>query len=127
MIGRRLLTITAATAALTLGAATAASAHECFIENRSDRGDAQAAANSPSWDSFTIETILTEFLGLPAPVVACVTEQWEADGNPDTLVFNQVTTIGEGSSNPNLANGKGLEHGSVVYGPVIGGYIANCA
>ena len=123
---RRLLTITAATAALTLGAATAASAHECFIEPRSDQGNA-GASNSGVWQTVTIETILSQFLGLPDPLAACVLDQWNADGQPATFTFRTDKTIGEGSANPNLSNGKGLEHAADVYEPIITDYISHCA
>jgi hypothetical protein len=35
--------------------------------------------------------------------------------------------IGEGSSNPNLANGKGLEHIEEAFGALIGATIAACS
>lgn len=122
---RHLLTITAATTALTLTAATAASAHECYIEPRSDQGNA-GASNSPVWDTVTIQTILTDFLQLPEPLNSCVLGKWTADGRPATFTFRTDKVIGEGSANPNLANGKGLEHAADVYEPIIGGYIAAC-
>jgi hypothetical protein len=35
--------------------------------------------------------------------------------------------IGAGSANPNLANGKGLEHIEAAFGDLLGGAIAACA
>jgi hypothetical protein len=122
---RGLMTATATAVALTLMTATAASAHECYIEPRSDQGN-QGASNSGQWATVSIQTILSEFLGLPDPLYTCVLNQWTADGQPATFTFRTDKTIGEGSANPNLANGKGLEHAADVYEPIIGGYIDQC-
>lgn len=119
---RRIGVVVAVTAASMLAFGGVAAAHECFIENRSDKGDAQAAANSANWEALTPEVIATFF-----PVDAeCFVDYWLDNGGPASITVNMKKTIGEGSANPNLANGKGLEHASQVFGPLVGGAIEAC-
>ena len=122
----RVIVAVAGTAALTFLPVSSALAHECFIEPRSDQGNA-GASNSGVWETVTIETIVTVFLGLPPDLGSCVLEKWHAAELPDKLTFRSDKTIGEGSSNPNLSNGKGLEHAADVYGPTIEQFIGECS
>ena len=122
----RVIAAVAGAAALTVLPASGAFAHECFIANRSDKGNA-GAANSKAWETVTIETIVNDFIGLPPPLSTCVLAKWEAADLPAQFTFRADKTIGEGSSNPNLANGKGLEHAEDVYGPTIEKFIGECS
>lgn len=79
------------------------------------------------WENVTIETIVNEFIGLPDPVGSCVIGKWHDAGLPAQFTFRIDKTIGEGSSNPNLANGKGLEHAEDVYGASVGQFIEECS
>jgi hypothetical protein len=104
----------AVTAVLLFG--SAASAHECFIANRSDRGDA-AATHSDRWVVLTVSDIAN--FAPPGTDHACFIEYWTSHGGPPALTIRSDKTIGASSSNPNLANGKGLEHAEAVFGGLL--------
>ncbi len=91
-------------------------AHECVITSRSDRGD-QGATHSKVWETLTLETVLSEFIGLPPNVVEAALELRTEYDIPESWVIRVDKTIGEGSSNPNLANFKGLDHLATMMGP----------
>ena len=105
--------------------------HECFIANRTAQGDA-GALNSGSWARITLADIfgfINQFVGGPALTssqIAWAVNTAVAQGLPaDGWVVRSDKVIGEGSSNPNLANGKGLDHLADVYGPqLVGIYFA---
>lgn len=122
---RVLIPVTGAAVGLLL-TATGATAHECYIGNRSDNGDA-GASTSAVWETVTIETIMTDVIGLPPDLGSCVLGKWRAAGLPAQFTFRTDKTIGDSSHNPNLANGKGLEHAAEVYGPSIEQFIGECS
>ena len=128
----RLLTTLAATVAVLALGATAASAHECFNASRSAQGNDSVAAHSAAWDAVSLDTVLTEFIGLPAGLAACVEAHADEFGIPSTFVFGGKQSAKSGviaESNPNtelLSNGKGIDHGEDVYGPLIGAAIGAC-
>lgn len=111
-------------------------AHECFVANRSAQGDAAAGSHSAAWDTVSLDTILTEFIGLPADVAACVEELAPAAGVPSSFVFGGKQAQGQGGviaeNNPNFAakglgsDGKGIDHAEDAYGPAIGALIGQC-
>jgi len=122
-------TIAASVLALAVlgGTAGVALGHECFIASRSAQGDA-GATHSAQWERLTLADIfgfINSIVGGPAlsstqiewAVAEAVNEGLPVDG----WVVRSDKTIGEGSSNPNLANGKGLDHLADVYGPQIVG------
>jgi hypothetical protein len=87
-----------------------------------------AAAHSPKWGVLTLDDIFSAILPdvLGAPPLSAAQEQWavqqaEAAGVPYSFVTRTDKTIGENSNNPNLADGKGLDHLSDVYGQQLGG------
>ena len=105
--------LAAALAMLSIGSAFA---HECVISSRSAQGN-EGATNSKVWDNLYLSTILGEFLGLDEAQVA-----WALDHRgdlPELWVIRIDKTIGEGSSNPNLADGKGLDHLIGLVGPQV--------
>ncbi len=111
--------------ALTISVAGVASAHECFIASRSTQGDT-AATHSAQWEVLTLHDIfafiLPGVLGQPALSAAQLTwalDAAAAQGVPSQWTIRSDKTIGEGSSNPNLANGKGLDHLADAYGPIL--------
>ena len=122
----RVVAALAGAAALTVLPISAAFGHECFIANRSDKGNA-GASNSKVWETVTIETIVNDFIRLPPDLGACVVAKWNAEGLPAQFTFRSDKTIGEGSSNPNLGNGKGLEHAEDAYGPQVEQFIGECS
>lgn len=112
----------AAAGALLIG--TAASAHECYIANRSDRGNLMAQ-NSDRWIALTAADIAT--FAPPGTDQQCFAAYWLSHGGPASLTVRSDKTIGESSNNPNLANGKGLEHAEEVFGDLFEAAITNCS
>lgn len=115
-----------------LGAtAPAAFGHECYIANRSAQGDA-GALHSGNWARLSLADIfgfVNQFVGGPALTagqITWATTEAVAEGLPaDGWVVRSDKVIGEGSSNPNLANGKGLDHLGDTFGPrLVGIYFA---
>ena len=107
-----------------LGAtAPVALGHECYIANRSAQGDA-GALHSGNWTRLSLADIFSfvnQFVGGPALTASQVTwaaTEAVAEGLPaGGWVVRSDKVIGEGSSNPNLADGKGLDHLGDTYGP----------
>lgn len=124
---RRISVVLATTATSMLMIGGVASAHECYIENRSDKGDAKSAANSGQWDVLTVETI-AGFVSEDVPGLDpdCFVDAWLDNGGPASITINVGRTIGAGSANPNLGDGKGLEHAQESFGPLIGAAIGAC-
>src|SRR5262245_51841566 len=113
MFLRRVGIVVAGVVAAIVFIGTAASAHECFIANRSATGNAHAA-QSPSWETLTVADLAT--FTPPGTDAACFIDYWTSHGGPASFTIRSDKTIGEGSNNPNLANGKGLEHAEDVFG-----------
>ncbi len=57
----------------------------------------------------------------------CFVEHWLAGGGPASFTVRADKVIGEDSSNPNLANGVGLEHIEEAYGALFGASLQACA
>ena len=105
--------------------------HECTIASRSAQGDA-GALNSGRWVRLTLADVFG-FIHtvLPGDNPALTPDQIDeavaiavAAGLPaDGWVVRGDRTVGEGSHNPNLANGKGLDHlADSVGGLIVGIY-----
>jgi hypothetical protein len=116
---RRPLVATALALSLSVTAAGSVLAHECVISSRSDRGDA-GALNSKVWGQHSLAFILGfihEIVGSDPLTPSQI--QW-AVANRGTLPLAWTVridkTIGEGSSSPNLADGRGLDHLSALAG-----------
>ena len=123
---RRTLAVVAMSTASVLGVANTAYAHECFIANRSAQGNA-SATHSQNW----IPSSVVEFansMDFPSDVDPdCFIEFWLADGGPESFTVRSDKTIGAGSANPNLGNGKGLDHIEDAFGPLLGAALGACA
>jgi hypothetical protein len=125
---RKLLGALILTGALTAVSVSAVFAHECIIQNRSAQGNAMAAEHSPKWGVLTLDDIfgfiLPEVLSAP-PLTpdqqAWAVQQAEDAGIPYSFVSRTDKTIGDGSRNPNLADGKGLDHLADLYGDQLAG------
>ena len=122
---KRIGIVVAGVAAAVLFFGSAASAHECFIASRSEKGDV-AATNSARWTPLTVADI-AQFIAPPGTDQDCFIEFWLANGGPESITIRSDKTIGEGSNNPNLANGKGLEHASQVFGGLLEAAVAACS
>ncbi len=106
MVRRSILAAVLASALAVLSIGTAA-AHECVISSRSAQGN-EAATKSAVWDKLYLADILDFAFGLnQAQITWAVANRGDL---PEYWVTNIKKTIGEGSSNPNLADGKGLDH-----------------
>lgn len=123
---KRSLVLASFTAAAVLGASAPAYAHECFIENRSERGNA-GATNSKVWETGTVEDFANSPDFPPGVDPECFVDYWLGNGGPEGFTFRIDKTIGAGSSNPNLGNGKGLEHIEAAYGELFFGALSFCA
>lgn len=124
---RRFLATIVLAGSLTAAVAPAALGHECTIASRSAQGDA-GALHSSNWVRLTLADVfgfINQFVGGPALTPGQIT--WAinaavAAGMPaDGWVVRSDTVIGEGSNNPNLANGKGLDHLADSVGPQLVG------
>lgn len=124
-MGRRSLTVAAITAAAVFGASAPAFAHECYIENRSEQGNA-GASNSTRWATVTIEGFAQSPDFPPGFDPDCFVDEWLTNGGPAGFTVRIDKTIGEGSANPNLANGSGLEHIEDVWGALFLQSLAAC-
>ena len=110
---KKVLATLAMTGAMIALPATAALAHDCFVANRSDKG-AQGAAHSSAntdfahgWVSFSVAELLTDS---GVDDVDAALAEWVAAGNKAFFATRVDKLIQESTSNPNLGNGKGMEH-----------------
>ena len=113
---RRFLVGLSLAGSLTALAAPAALGHECTITSRSAQGDA-GALHSSNWVRLGLADVfgfINSAVGGPALTAGQITwavNEAIAEGLPaGGWVIRSDKTIGEGSNNPNLANGKGLDH-----------------
>jgi hypothetical protein len=112
MLRRSLLAAVLASAltAMTVGAVAA---HECVISSRSAQGD-EGATNSKVWDKLFLADVLG-FIHAEVGGPALTADQiaWAVANRgdlPEYWVTRFDKTIGAGSSNLNLADGRGLDH-----------------
>lgn len=109
------LTAAALTGALVVGSAGVASAHECFIVNRSERGNV-AAASSANWEAVPLPALFSsahEFFAGPALTPAQVArdvDRAEAKGLPSTITFFMRNTIPKGAPERSRDDFKGVDH-----------------
>lgn len=120
------LAIAAVTAAAVIGASTPALAHECYIANRSAQGNA-GATHSSRWVTVTVAGFAHSPDFPPGFDPDCFVAYWLSHGGPTGFTVRTDKTIGEGSSNPNLANGSGLEHIEDAWGALLGESLGACA
>jgi hypothetical protein len=124
---RRLVSVIVLSAGLLTIAAPVVAAHECIISNRSAQGDA-GADHSANWDRLTLADIFGFIHGavggeplsaeqIDEAVAIAVSQGLPADG----WLTRADKTIGDPTKNGNLADGKGLDHLSILYGEQIVG------
>ena len=122
---RRGLVTSLLAGSLLVGTAGAALGHECVISSRSAQGDV-GALHSARWfnltlgDAFGFIHLVVGGQALSPSQIEWAVGEAIAEGLPaGGWVIRADKTIGEGSSNPNLANGKGLDHLADLVGPHI--------
>ncbi|MER7555641.1 hypothetical protein ABTZ46_01790 [Nocardioides sp. NPDC126508] len=123
---KRSLAIATVAAAAVFGAGTPAFAHECYIANRSDQGNA-GATHSDRWVTVTVAGFAHSPDFPPGFDPDCFVAYWLSHGGPESFTVRSDKTIGEDSSNPNLANGSGLEHIEDAWGALLGESLGACA
>lgn len=130
MFKRVAISATLAATLLVAGTAGVTLGHECTIANRSVQGDA-GALHSSRWVTLTLADVFGFINGevggpaLTSNQIAWAVNDAIAEGIPGSWVIRSDKTIGEGSKNPNLADGKGLDHLADIYGePIVGIYFA---
>ena len=123
---KRFLASVALAATLVLVMASTAFGHECFIANRSAQGDANAT-HSGRWATLVLADFVNSPGFPPGTDPDCFLDYWSSNGGPDSFTVRIDKTIGEGSKNPNLGNGSGLDHIEAAYGPLVGAAFAACA
>lgn len=113
---RRFLISLALAGSVTMVGVPAVFAHECTIASRSAQGDA-GAQHSANWVTLSLADVfgfINFVVGGPPLTASQITwaiNEAIAEGLPaGGWVVRSDKTIGEGSANPNLANGKGLDH-----------------
>ena len=127
---RRFLASLALASSITMVAAPAAFAHQCVIASRSAQGDA-GAQHSKVWGVLPLAVVfgfIHEGIGeplTPAQIDWAVGEAVSQGLPAGGWTIRIDKTIGEGSSNPNLADGKGLDHlAQSVGAQIVGIYLA---
>ena len=116
---KRFVTVLAMSAVAVLGTSGTAYAHECYIANRSAQGNA-GATHSGRWVTDTVQDFAHSPGLQPGVDPDCFVNYWLSHGGPESFTVRSDKTIGEGSANPNLANGKGLEHIEDAFGGLLG-------
>lgn len=133
----RTVAVLGATTAMMIGGSAGAFAHECYVASRSAQGDAMAGSHSQAWETYSLEFIVTNFLGQSDPnVVACVLDEAAAAGVPSTFTFGGKQAQGQegviAENNPNMtasglaADGHGIDHAEDAYGGELVGMILDC-
>jgi hypothetical protein len=123
---RRFLASVALAAAAVLMMASTAFAHECFIANRSAQGNANVT-HSDRWVTVSVADFANSPDFPPGVDPDCFIAYWSSHGGPASFTVRSDKTIGEGSQNPNLGNGRGLDHIEDAYGPLFGAALGSCA
>ena len=128
MIRKTLVTL-ALTAGMVAGTAGIASAHECFVANRSEQGNT-GASNSANWYTLQLSELFSHghmFLGgepLTEPQMAHALDLAADAGVPSSFtVFEKFTIPRNLMSEEDLtgksADGKGIDHFFYAYGEQI--------
>ena len=112
---RKTLTTAALTATLVVSTAGMASAHECFVAKRSDKGDAAVAAHSTQWETVPLAGVFAH-IGLDQEQTAEALEMATEAGIPLTFTtFARTIPVGAEPS-PKSSDGKGIDHYFASYG-----------
>jgi hypothetical protein len=95
-----------------------------------------AGTRSAAWETYTIQQVVTLFLGQTQAVADCVAAAAPGAGVPTTFVFGAKQAQGQGGviaeRNPNMdakglsSDGKGIDHAENAYGDAIVGLIYGC-
>jgi hypothetical protein len=95
-----------------------------------------AGTHSQAWETYTVQQVVTLFLGQSATVADCVAAAAPGAGVPTSFVFGAKQAQGQGGviaeNNPNMSakglssNGTGIDHAEDAYGGAIVGLIMGC-
>lgn len=109
------------TAVLVLGSGATAYAHECFIPERSDKGNANAA-KSQQWIP------LADIVMMFEPEAAeCLIPALEEQGVDTSILLFGHHTLGENRASGDwMADGSGVDHLFAAYGAQIGAAFDAC-
>jgi hypothetical protein len=125
MRGTRILSLSIlATSALLCGRVDAL---DCIIASRSAQGDASAGSHAAVWAASSVSDFAHSPEFPPGFDPDCFVAAWLAGGGPVSFTVRTNKVIGSGSSNPNLADGRGLDHIEDAYGALFGASLAACA
>lgn len=123
-------------AVIVLGSGAAAFAHECFIPNRSDQGNAKAGTNSQAWWTLEVEAAVwgdVEMGYLTSDQAECILDAYASTGAPMSFTILVKGANGQhgtlGAKNPNtalMADGNGVDHLFASYADEIIGSYAEC-
>ncbi|HET9878344.1 MAG TPA: hypothetical protein VFQ81_03440 [Candidatus Limnocylindria bacterium] len=123
---RRMVIASLLAGSLAVASVGAATAHECVISSRSAQGDA-GATHSSRWITLTLADVLgfihTEIPGQADMPLTPAQIEWAVANRgdlPSSWVTRGDKTIGAGSANPNIADGRGLDHLAALVGPQVG-------
>ncbi|WP_225753284.1 hypothetical protein [Actinotalea sp. Marseille-Q4924] len=133
MLRPKILPTIALTAGLVVTGAGAATAHECYIAPRSDKGDA-GADRSANWSTLHLEELYRTahlFLGTAPLTDAQVAEALvltEARGIPTSVTLFERFTIPRSAAelermSAKSSDGKGVDHFFAAYGDAIIGIV----
>jgi hypothetical protein len=95
-----------------------------------------AGTRSQAWQTFTLEQVVTLFLGQTTQVAECVVAAAPDAGVPTSFVFGAKQAQGQGGviaeNNPNMtakglaSDGTGIDHAEDAYGEAVVGLILQC-
>jgi hypothetical protein len=122
---KRFVTVLAMSVVAVLATSGTAYARDCYIASRSAQGNA-GATHSSRWITSSVEEFANSPDFPPGVDPDCFVEFWLSNGGPASFTVRSDKVIGEDSANPNLANGKGLEHIEDSFGALFGAAIGAC-
>ena len=123
---KRFVTVLAMSVIAVLATSGTAYARDCYIANRSTQGNA-GATHSSRWITSSVEDFAHSPDFPPGVDPDCFVDYWLSNGGPESFTVRSDKVIGEDSANPNLANGKGLEHIEESFGALLGEAIGACS
>jgi hypothetical protein len=123
---KRFVAVLAMSVAAVLATSSTAYTRDCYIASRSTQGNA-GATHSSRWITSSVVDFANSPDFPPGVDPGCFVDYWLTNGGPESFTVRSDKVIGENSANPNLANGKGLEHIEESFGALFGAALEACA